>query len=94
MAQFLKLDAQNIFTISFPNFIQCAGGLRDGATVCTQFLQTQVCAPTDDNTVRALLNIDLRDAFNEANRHGAFDALTGKASRAYDNERVQIGDER
>ena len=92
IAQFLKLDAENYFTTSFPKFIQCAGGLRDGATVCAQFLQTLVCAPTNDNTVRALLSIDLLNALNEANRHAAFDVLTGKASRTYDNERVQIGD--
>ena len=29
----------------------------------------------------------------QANRHAAFDALTGQASRTYDEGRVQIGDE-
>ena len=83
VAQFLKSDAD-----SSPNFIQCAEGLRDGATECAQLLKTLVSAPANHNPERALLNIDLRNAFNEANRHAAFDALTGKASRAYDNERA------
>ena len=80
-------------TTSVPNFIQCAAGLRDDATVCAQSLQTLVCAPTTDNIVRALLNIDLRNAFIEANGRAAFEALTGKALRVYENGRVQIGDE-
>ena len=73
IAQFLKSDAAHYFTPAFPNVIQYAGGLGDGATVCAHLLQTRVCAPTNDNNVRALLNIDLRNAFNEANRHAAFD---------------------
>ena len=58
-----------------------------------QLLQTLVCLPTIANTVRALLNIALRNAFNEATRHTTFDARTGKASRANDNGRAQIGDD-
>jgi hypothetical protein len=72
---------------------QLIRGLRDGATVCAHLLQTLVCAPTNDDNVRALLNIDLRNAFNEVNRHASFDARTGKASHAYDSGRVQIGDD-
>ena len=48
------------------------------------------------NNARVLLdvyNINLRNVFNEANRHAAFDAPTGKAFRAYDAGRVQIGDD-
>ena len=86
IAQFLKLGAAHFFTSTFPNFIQCAGGLRDGATICAQTLQTLVSAPVPDDEVHALLNIDLRNAFNEANRHAGFDALIGKASRTYDDE--------
>jgi len=93
IAQFLKLDAAHFFTSTFPNFIQCAGGLRDGATICAQTLQTLVSAPVPDDEVNALLNIDLRNAFNEANRHAGFDALLGKASRTYDDGQVQIGDQ-
>ena len=93
IAQFLKLDAAHFFTSTFPNFIQCAGGLRDGATICAQTLQTLVSAPVPDGETHALLNIDLRNAFNEANRHAAFDALIGKASRTYDDGQVQIGDQ-
>ena len=89
----MKLDAAHFFTSTFPNFIQCAGGLRDGATICAQTLQTLVSAPVPDGEVHALLNIDLRNAFNEANRHAGFDALTGKASRTYDDGQVQIGDQ-
>ena len=93
IAQFVKLDAAHFFTSTFPNFIQCAGGLRDGATICAQTLQTLVSAPVPEGEVHALLNIDLRNAFNEANRHAGFDALVGKASRANDDGRVQIGDQ-
>ena len=50
-------------------------------------------APVPDDEVNALLNIDLRNAFNEANRHAGFDALLGKASRTYDDGQVQIGDQ-
>ena len=44
-------------------------------------------------TYNALLNIDLRNAFNEANRHAAFDAIIVKASRTYVDGRVKIGDQ-
>jgi hypothetical protein len=56
-------------------------------------LQMLVSATVPDGEVHALLNIDLRNAFNEANRHAGFDAIAGKASRAYDDGRVQIGDQ-
>ena len=62
--------------------------MRDGATIiCAQLLQPLVCAPSTDNNVRALLNIDLRIAFNEASRQAAFGALTGKASCADTEQR-------
>ena len=50
-------------------------------------------APVPDGEVHALLNIDLRNAFNEANRHAGFDAIYGKTSRTYGDGRVQIGDQ-
>ena len=50
-------------------------------------------APVPEGEVHALLNIDLRNAFNEANRNAGFDAIIGKSSRAYDDGRVQIGDQ-
>ena len=87
---------QPIFSLRpnyFPTFIQCAEVLRDGGTICAQTLQTLLSTPAPDGNVRALLIIDLRIAFHEANRHGVFYALTGKASRTYDEGRVQIGDE-
>jgi hypothetical protein len=39
------------------------------------------------------LYIDLRYAFNEANRHAGFDTIAGQDSRTYDDGRVQIGDQ-
>ena len=41
----------------------------------------------------ALLEIDLKNAFNEALRQAAFDVIAGKASRAYDSGKVKPGDD-
>ena len=40
IAQFLKLGAAHFFTSTFPNFIQCAGGLRDGALIDMVFIHS------------------------------------------------------
>ena len=72
---------RRIFTTSFPNFIQCAGGLKDGTSICAKILQLFDDAPIPEGTVRAFLEIDLKNAFNEALRQAALDVITGKAAR-------------
>jgi hypothetical protein len=41
----------------------------------------------------ALLEIDIKNAFNEALRQAAFDVIAGKASREYDSGKVKPGDD-
>jgi hypothetical protein len=50
-------------------------------------------APIPEDTVWALLKIDLKKAFEEALRQAAFDVITGKAAREYDNGKVKVGDD-
>ena len=39
----------------------------------------------------ALLEIDIKNSFNEALRQAAFDVIAGKASREYDSGKVKPG---
>ena len=86
-------ECTEYFTRSFPNFLQCAGGLKDGTSICAKILQLLDDAPVPEGTVWALLEIDLKNAFNEALRQAAFDVITGKAAREYDNGKVKVGDD-
>jgi hypothetical protein len=40
--------AHTYFTTTYPNFMQCAGGLQDGATRCAQLVNMLHDLPTDD----------------------------------------------
>ena len=85
MSEAYRKEATRHFTESVPNFIQCAGGLRDGSTICAQLLRTFDSEPaTVNGTLQALMEIDLVNAFNETSRQAAFDVLAGRASREYD----------
>ena len=86
-------ECTEYFTRSFPNFLQCAGGLKDGTSICATILQLFDDAPVPEGAVWALLEIDLKNAFNEALRQAAFDVITGKAAREYDNGKVKVGDD-
>jgi hypothetical protein len=91
-----RTAAHTFFTTTYPNFMQCAGGLQDGATRCAQLLNMLHDLPTDaqdpDNPV-AFINTDIQAAFQEMCRQTSFDTLTGKATQPYDDGRVQPGDE-
>ena len=73
----------------FPNFLQS----KDGTSICAKILQLFDDAPIPEGTVWALLEIDLKNAFNEALQQAAFDVITGKAAREYDNGKVKVGDD-
>ena len=87
MAKAFSKEASKYFTDSVPNFMQCAGGLRDGTTKCAQLLRAFDSEPSDGD-LQAILEIDIVNAFNSADRQAAFDTLAGTASRDYDQGRV------
>jgi hypothetical protein len=88
--------AHNYFTTTYPNFMQCAGGLQDGATRCAQLLNMLHDLPTeaqDPDDPITFINTDIAAAFQEMCRQTTFDTLTGKATKSYDNGRVNPGDD-
>ena len=66
----LKGDAHVFFTTTIPNFIQCAGGLPDGASRCAfllQMLYDREAAPQEEDIQhwpRAICQLDFRNALN------------------------------
>ena len=76
------------FTTTYPNFMQCAGGLQDGATRCHD-LPTEGQDPDDPI---AFINTDIAEACQEMCRQTTFDTLSGRATKYYDGGRVQPGD--
>jgi hypothetical protein len=98
--------AHRYFTTTYPNFMQCAGGLEDGATRCAQLLNMLHDLPREDQDLddpAVFINTDIRNAFQETcrvytrpkNGHGgqtSFDTLIGVATQTYDGGRVQPGD--
>jgi hypothetical protein len=87
--------AHTYLTTSYPNFMQCAGGLQDGATRCAQLLNMLHDLPTDDQDPDdpvTFINTYIKAAFQEMCRQASFDTLTGKATKPYDDGRVQPGD--
>ena len=67
-------------------------GVKDGTSVCAKILQLFDSEKHPDDKTWALLEIDIKNAFNEALRQAAFDVIAGKASREYDNGNVKPGD--
>ena len=47
MAKAFAKEASKYCTDSVPNFMQCAGGLRDGTTKCAQLLRAFDSEPVD-----------------------------------------------
>ena len=94
----LKCAAHKYFTTTIPNFVQCAGGLPDGASRCAFLLQMLFEREEVQEAVgaqvwpRAICQLDARNAYNEDDRSAAMDALCGIASKPYDDGRVQPGD--
>ena len=75
--------------------MQCASGLQDGATRCAQLLNMLhdlTTAKDPDDTI-TFINTDIAAAFQEMCRQTTFDTLTGKATKSYDNGRVNPGDD-
>jgi hypothetical protein len=77
-------------------FMQCAGGLQDGATRCAQLLNMLHDLPTEDQDADdpvTFINTDIKAAFQEMCRQTSFDMLTGKATKPYDDGQVHPGDD-
>ena len=76
-------------------FMQCAGGLEDGATRCAQLLNMLHDLPREDqdpDDPAVFINTEIRNAFQEMCRQTSFDTLMGVATQTYDGGRVQPGD--
>jgi hypothetical protein len=83
--------AHTYFTTTYPNFMQCAGGLQDGANRCAQLLNMLHDLPTadqDPDDPVTFINTDIKAAFQEMCHQASFDTLTGKATQPYDDGRV------
>jgi hypothetical protein len=88
--------AHTYFTTTYPNFMQCAGGLQDGATRFAQLLNMLHDPPTadqDPDDPVTFINTDIKATFQEMCRQTSFDTLTGKATQPYDDGRVQPDDD-
>ena len=78
----------------YDNFLQFAGQ-KDGATRCAQIVQLLLANHVDHAVSDPLVavQLDASNAFCSVSRQPQFDVLAGKASRSYDDGRVQVGDE-
>jgi len=77
----------------YHNFLQFTGQ-KDGATRCAQIVQLLLTNHIDHDVSDPLVavQLDASNAFSSVSRQPQFDVLDGKASRSYDNGRVQVGD--
>ena len=77
----------------YNNFLQFAGQ-KDGATRCAQIVQLLLANHVDHDVSDPLVpvQLDASNAFFSVSRQPHFDVLAGKASRSYDDGRVQVGD--
>ena len=68
--------------------------MPDGASPCAPLLQLMYAIEDaeDAEWPRAIVQTDVKNAFNAANRQTAFDTINGKASKPYDNGNVQPGE--
>jgi len=78
----------------YGNFLQFAGQ-KDGATRCAQIVQLLLANHVNHDVSDPLVavQLDASNAFCSVSRQPQFDVLSGKASRTYDDGRVQVGDE-
>ena len=78
----------------YGNFLQFAGQ-KDGATRCAQIVQLLLPNYVDHDVSDPIVavQLDASNAFCSVSRQPQFDVLSGKASRTYDDGRVQVGDE-
>ena len=79
----------------YDNFLQFAGQ-KDGATRCAQIVQLLVANHFDHDVSDPLVAVQLdaseSNAFCSVSRQPQSNVVSGKASRPYDNGRVQVGD--
>ena len=70
-------------------------GQKDGATRCAQIVQLLLANHVDHDVSDPLVavQLDASNAFCSVSRQPQFEVLAGKASRSYDDGRVQVGDE-
>jgi len=68
---------------------------KDGATRCAQIVQLLLANHVDHYVSDPLVTVqlDVSNAFCSVARQPQFDVLASKASRSYDDGRVQVGDE-
>jgi len=78
----------------YDNLLQFARQ-KDGATRCAQIVQLPLANHVDHDVSDPLVavQLDTSNSFCSVSRQPQFDVLSGKASRSYDDERVQVGDE-
>ena len=76
----------------YDNFLQFAGH-KDGPTQCAQIVQLLLENHVDHDVSDPLVTVQLDVSFCSVYRKPQFDVLAGKASRSYDDGRVQVGDE-
>jgi len=98
---FLAVDESSLAVADYllgqyDNFLQFAGQ-KDGATRCAQIVQLLLTNHVNHDVSDFLVAVQLDDqasnAFCSVARQPQFDVLAGKASRPYDDGRVQVGDE-
>ena len=89
-----SLDVADYLLGQYDNFLQFAGQ-KDGATRCAQIVQLLLANHVDHDASDPLVavQLDASNAFCSVSRQPQFDVLAGKASRSYDDGRVQVGDE-
>jgi hypothetical protein len=88
--------AYKYFTTTYPNFMQGAGVLQDGATRCAQLLNMLHDLPTeeqDPDDPVTFINTDIKASFQEMCRQTSVDTLTGTGTKPYDDGQVQPGDD-
>jgi len=75
-------------------FLQFAGQ-KDGVTRCAQIVQLLLANHVHHDVSDPLVavQLDASNAFYSVSRQPQFDVLAGKASRTYDDGRVQVRDE-
>jgi len=78
----------------YDNFLQFAGQ-KDGAIQCPQIVQVLLANHVDHDVSDPLVavQLDASNAFCSVSRQPQFDVLARKASRSFDDGRVQVGDE-
>ena len=78
----------------YDNFLQFAGQ-KDGPTRCAQIVQLLLANHVDHDVSDPFVavQLDASNAFCSVSRQPQCDVLAGKASRSYDDGRVQVGDE-